>query len=161
MLPKSNTNTVCHKWRHSVFSVGDMEKPVCLKLISIKFATFWSLNQLIWSIFRHFMAILTHRFETEFPRILEKPLGINGLTGNPKSTFFEKTCRKCTFRPFFVRKPSNLRKNWILKIQLNPLVPTGIIWGHQNRVAFVTSSDVIASFLLEIWKNRFAQKWSA
>ena len=49
-------------------------------MISMKFATFLSLFQLICIIFGHFMVIWNPRLETEFRRIFEKSLASNGLS---------------------------------------------------------------------------------
>ena len=124
MSPKSDTKTVCHRWRHSGFSVQDMKKNHPLKTISIKFATFWSLFQPIWTIFCHCMVIWSSKFEIEFPRIFEKSLVTNGLMDKPKSTFFRKTHSMRTFHPFFVSKTPNLWKNWSPMILLNPYSPS-------------------------------------
>ena len=83
-------NTMCHWWRHIVFSVGDMKKFPELKMISRNFSTFLFLFHFISAIFGHFMAIWIPRLKTEFRRIFEKSLPFKVLKSNLKSTFFKK-----------------------------------------------------------------------
>ena len=139
MLPKSNANTMVHWWRHSVFSVGDIKKVLYLKMISMIFATFLSLFQLICIIFGYFIVIWSPRLETEFRRIFEKCLDSNGLKVNLKFTFLWKTWSKRTFRPTSLLKTSDLRKNWILKILFNPLVPRVAQKQRKYHVSLMTS----------------------
>ena len=76
------------------------------EMVSMKFATFPFLFQLIWVIFGHFMFIWSPRLKTEFRRILEKSLGRNGLKSNLKSTFFPKNLLKTYFSSNF--RPENI-----------------------------------------------------
>ncbi len=102
-----------YKWRHSVVSVGDMNKIRGLKMLSVKFSFF----QGFFSAKMHYyMAIWTSRSKAIF---LEKPLGLNRLTRNPKLFFTAENCSKhqiwgkIGFWTFRLKRKSNL----------NPLPP--------------------------------------
>ena len=68
-----------HEWRHSGFSVEDIEKFRLVYRRSVKFATFWFLNQLIWSIFGHFMAIWSSKIEKNCTPPPSDPLSCSPL----------------------------------------------------------------------------------
>ena len=139
MLPKSNANTMFHWWRHSLFSVEDIKKFLLWKMISMIYATFLSLFQLICIISGHFIVIWIPRLETECRRIFEYCLGCNGLNRNLKFTFLWKTCSNRTICPISFLTTSNLKKKWILKILFNPLEPRVAQKQRKYHVSLMTS----------------------
>ena len=68
-----------HKSHHSGFSVEDIKKFRLPNRRSVKFATFWFLNQLIWSIFGHFMAIWSSKIEKSYTPRPSDPLNSSPL----------------------------------------------------------------------------------
>ena len=131
--------TRCPLWRHSAFSLRDIEMFYLLNMFRIKFSTFSFFTELYDVIFTDFRAILRWMFLMKFYSIFENRLPGIGLCRYPKYSIWPQNGLKLDYIHVLMEKTSTVRKMENSVCLLNPITGNCYICSRVYQVPFMTS----------------------